>query len=196
MFIQILLPITPMLSCRIHCRALLLLSQLLAVVLLSQLSGCASTEQAPLSVMPTPEAGNRIAANEALQLQGKPYVYGGESPSQGFDCSGLVYYVYNRQGVRLPRDTQSLARQLPAVEPEQRQPGDLLFFTTDRPFSHVGIYIGGEQFVHAPSARTGRVMVSDLRQPYWRERFIGVRRPVARYSLSLNDIDSSSCRLN
>lgn len=185
-----------MLSCRIHCRALLLLGQLLAVVLLSQLSGCASNEKAPLSVMPTPEAGNRIAANEALQLQGKPYVYGGESPSQGFDCSGLVYYVYNRQGVRLPRDTQSLARQLPAVEPEQRQPGDLLFFTTDRPFSHVGIYIGGEQFVHAPSARTGRVMVSDLRQPYWRERFIGVRRPVARYSLSLNDIDSASCRLN
>lgn len=106
-----------------------------------------------------------MAVAEALQLQGAPYVYGGESPSEGFDCSGLVYYVYYRQGLRLPRDTQSLARQLPAVAPEQRLPGDLLFFNTERPYSHVGIYIGGEQFVHAPSARTGRVMVSDLRQP-------------------------------
>lgn len=178
-------------------RVLLPLAQVVAAILLGQLTGCASKEKPPLTVLPTPERGNRIA-NDALQLQGAPYVYGGESPSQGFDCSGLVYYVYNRQGVRLPRDTQSLARQLPAVQPEQRQPGDLLFFTTERPFSHVGIYIGGEQFVHAPSSRTGQVMVSDLRQPYWRERFIGVRRPVARYSLSQNDSNSNStsCRTN
>lgn len=177
-------------------RVLLSLAQIVATILLGQLAGCASKEKPPLTALPTPEGGNRIAANDALQLQGAPYVYGGESPSQGFDCSGLVYYVYNRQGVRLPRDTQSLARQLPAVQPEQRQPGDLLFFTTERPFSHVGIYIGGEQFVHAPSSRTGQVMVSDLRQPYWRERFIGVRRPVTRYSLSLNDSDNTSCRVN
>lgn len=193
---MILLPIAPMPHCRIHCRTFLLLAQLLAAVLISQLTGCASDEKMPITVLPGAEGGNQIAASEALQLQGKPYVYGGESPSQGFDCSGLVYYVYNRQGVRLPRDTQSLARQLPAVQPEQRQPGDLLFFTTDRPFSHVGIYVGDERFVHAPSARTGRVMVSDLRQPYWRERFIGVRRPQARYSLSLNDVGDLSCRLN
>ncbi len=182
---------------RLNCRGFLLLSQLLAALVLSQLTGCASNEKAALTAVPTPDGGNQIAVTEALQLQGRPYVYGGESPSQGFDCSGLVYYVYNRQGMRLPRDTQSLARQLPAIQPEQRQPGDLLFFNTDRPFSHVGIYVGDERFVHAPSARTGRVMVSDLRQPYWRERFMGVRRPQARYSLSLNSsIDSSSCRLN
>lgn len=193
---MVLLSITPMPIFHTHYRTFLLLSQLLVIVLLSQLTGCASNEKAPVTALPSSEGGNRIAASEALQLQGKPYVYGGESPSQGFDCSGLVYYVYNRQGVRLPRDTQSLARQLPAVDPEQRQPGDLLFFTTDRPFSHVGIYIGDEHFVHAPSARTGRVMVSDLRQPYWRERFIGVRRPQARYSLSLNDVGDPICRLN
>lgn len=180
---------------RIHRRVVSLLGQLLAAVLLSQLLGCASDEKVPLTVMPVPNGGNRVAVNDALQLQGKPYVYGGESPSQGFDCSGLVYYVYNRQGVRLPRDTQSLARQLPAVQPEQRQPGDLLFFNTEKPFSHVGIYVGNEQFVHAPSARTGRVMVSDLRQPYWRERFMGVRRPQTHYSLSQNDSDTS-CQLN
>lgn len=193
---MILLSITPMSNFRTHRRTFLLLSQLLAAVFISQLTGCASNEKTPVTALPTAGGGNRIAASEALQLQGKPYVYGGESPSQGFDCSGLVYYVYNRQGVRLPRDTQSLARQLPAVQPEQRQPGDLLFFNTDKPFSHVGIYVGDEHFVHAPSAHTGRVMVSDLRQPYWRERFIGVRRPQARYSLSLNEVGDLSCRLN
>lgn len=180
---------------RFRYRICLLLGQWLAVLLLSQLSGCATTEKTPPMAQPAADGGNRIAVAEALQLQGRPYVFGGESPSQGFDCSGLVYYVYNRQGLHLPRDTQSLARQLPAVQPEQRQPGDLLFFNTDRPFSHVGIYVGDEQFVHAPSARTGRVMVSDLRQPYWRERFIAVRRPPARYSLSLNEVESA-CRLN
>lgn len=193
---MILLLIAPMFDYRTHRRTLLLLCQLSMAVLLSLLAGCASNEKPALSVIPAPETGNRMAVADALQLQGKPYVYGGESPNQGFDCSGLVYYVYNRQGLRLPRDTQSLARQLPAVQPEQRQPGDLLFFSTDRPYSHVGIYVGDERFVHAPSSRTGQVMVSDLRQPYWRDRFIGVRRPVARYSLSLNEPDTDLCRLN
>lgn len=193
---MILLPIAPMFEFPCHRRTLLLLCQFGVAVLLSQLTGCASNDKPPLTAIPAPEIGNRMAVADALQLQGKPYVYGGESPSHGFDCSGLVYYVYNRQGMRLPRDTQSLAKQLPAVQPEQRQPGDLLFFTTDRPYSHVGIYVGDERFVHAPSSRTGQVMVSDLRQPYWRERFIGVRRPVGRYSLSLNELDTTSCRLN
>ena len=154
------------------------LSLLLAVAL--QLSGCSSTEKRPLAFIPeAPQAhgGNHKAVTEALNLQGQPYVYGGESPAEGFDCSGLVVYVYNRQGIKLPRDSQSLARQLPAVQLDQRQPGDLLFFNTSKPFAHVGIYVGEDKFVHAPSSKTGQVMVSDLHQPYWQERFIGVRRP-------------------
>lgn len=160
------------------------------------LSGCASTEKPPLNGMISPGSGNTRAAIDAIQLQGQPYVYGGESPQVGFDCSGLVVYVYNRQGLRLPRTTRSLAQQLPPVQPEQRQPGDLLFFHTDKPFSHVGIYVGDDNFVHAPSSRTGHVMMSSLKQPYWRDRFIGVRRPMQIQALSLNDSDYGTCGLN
>lgn len=164
-------------------------------LLVGLLSGCAGTDKTPLNIA-VPERGNTRAALDALQLQGRPYVYGGKSPQEGFDCSGLVVYVYDQQGLKLPRTTQSLVRQLPGVRPELRQPGDLLFFNTEKPYSHVGIYVGNDDFVHAPSARTGRVMVSSLRNPYWRERFMAVRRPQHSLGLSLNAIDKTSCRLN
>ncbi|MBS3964072.1 MAG: C40 family peptidase [Methylomonas sp.] len=142
------------------------------------LAACSSTEKPRITQsLRVPAAGNQRAAVDALQLQGHPYVFGGQSPQQGFDCSGLVYYVYHRQGLRLPRDAQSLAQQLPPVAADQRLPGDLLFFHTDKPFSHVGIYVGNNHFVHAPSSHSGRVMVSNLKQTYWHERFTGVRRP-------------------
>lgn len=170
------------------------LESCLPLLLMALLVGCASNDKPPLSVLPEVNGqGNIRAANDALQLQGRPYVYGGESPGEGFDCSGLVAYVYHRQGLRLPRDTQSLARYLPMVHPEQRQPGDLLFFNTSgKPFSHVGIYVGGDDFVHAPSSRSGRVMRSSLSQPYWRERFVGVRRPSTYQSLSWN-FETAGC---
>lgn len=164
-------------------------------LLVGILSGCASTDKTPVN-MPVTEQGNTRAALTALQLQGSPYVYGGASPREGFDCSGLVVYVYNQQGLKLPRTTQSLVQQLPGVNPELRQPGDLLFFNTEKPYSHVGIYVGNDDFVHAPSARTGRVMVSSLRNPYWRERFIAVRRPQYSVELSLNTFNETSCVLN
>ncbi|MDD2758786.1 MAG: C40 family peptidase [Methylomonas sp.] len=167
-----------------------------SLLLILLLSGCASTEKPALTNNIRPDPGNNRAAQEALQLQGQPYVYGGQSLEEGFDCSGLVVYVYKRQGLRLPRTTQSLARQLPPIQPEQRQPGDLLFFHTDKPFSHVGIYVGDDNFVHAPSSRTGRVMLSSLRQTYWRERFIGVRRPVRIQALSMNDNALGTCGFN
>lgn len=151
-------------------------TNLALLILVLALSGCASTDKSPLTVE-DPSYGNNAVA-DALQLQGYPYVYGGESPKEGFDCSGLVFYVYKRQGVKLPRTASSLAQQLPVVQLEQRQPGDLLFFHTHKPYSHVGIYIGGNYFIHAPSSRTGRVMISSLQQPYWHKRFVGVRRPI------------------
>jgi cell wall-associated NlpC family hydrolase len=96
-----------------------------------------------------------------------------------------VYYVYNKHGVKVPRDTWSLASQLPSVQMEHRQPGDLVFFnTSNRDFSHVGIYVGEDRFVHAPSTHSGRVMMSDLNQPYWRQRFAAVRRPHSDKNLS------------
>lgn len=138
--------------------------------LLAWLGGCGT-------VSPKVATGNQRAASDALQLQGQPYRYGGESPGQGFDCSGLVHYVYSRQGVRLPRDTLSMARELPEVVAEQRQPGDLLFFNLEgKPYSHVGLYVGQDAFVHAP--RSGRQVVrSSLSLPYWRTHLAGVRRP-------------------
>lgn len=164
---------------------------LLVCLALIQLGGCASTDKKaglaikPSLPVPNPAASsNHKAAYDALQLQGHPYVSGGESPKEGFDCSGLVYYVYNKQGLKLPRDTWSLANQLPSVQVEQRQPGDLIFFnTSNRDFSHVGIYIGEDHFVHAPSTHTGRVMVSNLNQPYWSQRFTAVKRPHPHHHL-------------
>ena len=161
-------------------------SLLLGLILL-QLFGCANNEKKLSQTIVTPPShtnptnNNHKAANEALQLQGHRYVIGGESPAEGFDCSGLVYYVYNKHGIKVPRDTWSLANQLPSVQIEHRQPGDLVFFNTNnRDFSHVGIYVGEDRFVHAPSTHTGRVMVSDLKHSYWRERFAAVRRPSFR----------------
>jgi cell wall-associated NlpC family hydrolase len=156
------------------------------------LFGCASNEKklSQAIVSPAPQASthnntNHKAVHEAIQLQGHPYVIGGESPNEGFDCSGLVYYVYNKHGVKVPRDTWSLASQLPSVQMEHRQPGDLVFFnTSNRDFSHVGIYVGEDRFVHAPSTHTGRVMMSNLNQPYWRQRFAAVRRPHSDKNLS------------
>jgi cell wall-associated NlpC family hydrolase len=166
--------------------------RLLLSIALLHLFGCASNEKKlsqavvtpPVSAI-TPSNNNHKAVNEALHLQGHRYVIGGESPTQGFDCSGLVYYVYNKHGVKVPRDTWSLASQLPSVQMEHRQPGDLVFFnTSNRDFSHVGIYVGEDRFVHAPSTHSGRVMMSDLNQPYWRQRFAAVRRPHSDKNLS------------
>jgi cell wall-associated NlpC family hydrolase len=151
-------------------------------VIAAQFSGCATNEKATLVLQQppkTPVDSSSKVVNEALQLQGHPYVSGGQSPGEGFDCSGLVFYVYNKQGLKLPRDTLSLANQLPSVQLEQRQPGDLVFFRINhrKPYSHVGIYVGQDKFIHAASSRSGRVMLSDLKHPYWRDRFTAVRRP-------------------
>lgn len=140
------------------------------------LGGCASTGEKPAG-LDGPSASR--AVGYALSLQGIPYRPGKESPEEGFDCSGFVRHVYARQGILLPRRVRDMAYQLPAVDKEARQPGDLVFFNTSgQPFSHVGIYVGGERFVHAPSPRTGHVMVSSLDLAYWRQRFLGVRRPL------------------
>jgi cell wall-associated NlpC family hydrolase len=166
----------------------LLLKRLVLTCFVLQLAACANTEKRQAGFIKSPVvAGNRKAATAAFRLQGFPYRYGGQSPEEGFDCSGLVQYVYQTQGISLPRDTASLAYSLPAVSPAQRLPGDLVFFNTtlNESFSHVGIYLGDDRFVHAPSSHTGRVMVSDLNQPYWQKHFSGVRRPPARQTVSL-----------
>ena len=118
------------------------------------------------------------AALQALFTVGVPYRYGGNSPETGFDCSGLVSHVFERAwGVEVPRGTEA---QRGVGRPVKRlrdlQPGDLVFYNTrNRPYSHVGIYLGDGNFVHAP--RPGqRVRIESVHNPYWRARFNGARR--------------------
>ena len=114
----------------------------------------------------------------ALRLKGVRYSFGGDSPDKGFDCSGFIRYVFAREGIFLPRQSAVMAQVLPQVAYSARQPGDLVFFKIGGGnISHVGLYVGDDQFVHATSSRTGRVMVSDLNLPYWRKRLVSVRRP-------------------
>ena len=113
----------------------------------------------------------------AIGLLGTPYRSGGDRPSSGLDCSGLVRYVASSVlGVQLPRQTEAISRVGVEVQAQRLQPGDLVFFNTlGRPFSHVGVYLGEGQFVHAP-ARQGQVRIEQMLLPYWRGRFNGARR--------------------
>ena len=117
----------------------------------------------------------RKAADNARDMVGKPYKYGGNSPS-GFDCSGLVQYSYSRAGLPIPRTTKSQRQSGAAVSSQSLRAGDLLFFNQEgRKFSHVGIYIGSGKFVHAPSSGK-RVRVDKLSARYWKTHFAGARR--------------------
>lgn len=119
----------------------------------------------------------RELALHALSHVGVPYRYGGATPDHGFDCSGLVHYVYSRgAGLLLPRNTQGMSEVGAPVSPAELEPGDLVFFDTLRkPYSHVGIYLGDQRFIHAP-ASGGMVELVDMRERYWQTRFNGARR--------------------
>lgn len=126
----------------------------------------------------TDNSNYRIAAAvEALVTVGAPYHYGGTSPDTGFDCSGLVAHVYEQAwGISLPRRTEEQRSIGHPVKLAELEPGDLVFYNTrHRPYSHVGIYLGDGNFVHAPR-RGRRVRVESINKPYWRTRFSGARR--------------------
>lgn len=108
----------------------------------------------------------------AMQYLGIPYVWGGASPSQGFDCSGLTMYVFAQVGVSLPHFAAAQYQMGVAVPKDQLQPGDLVFF---RNLGHMGMYIGGGNFIHAP--RTGDVVkISSLSESYYVANWVGARR--------------------
>lgn len=153
------------------------------------LAGCAAPPAKHVKPSrPTPAAVQRALAEapptrarelalHALSHVGVPYRFGGSSPENGFDCSGLVQYVYNRgAGLALPRNTQAMSRVGTPVGAAELAPGDLVFFDTlRRPYSHVGIYLGDRRFIHAP-ASGGTVELVDMRERYWQTRFNGARR--------------------
>jgi hypothetical protein len=122
------------------------------------------------------EAGAEVVFR-ALSLLGVNYRFGGNSPDTGLDCSGLVRLVFkDTLGLPLPRRSEEISRVGGSVAPSELQPGDLVFFNTlRRAFSHVGIYIGNNQFVHAPSSG-GSIRVESLGSDYWVRRFDGARR--------------------
>lgn len=114
-------------------------------------------------------------SSTALSLRGAPYRNGGVDPN-GFDCSGFVRYVYERHGVPMPREVREQFRVGTSVDRGRLEPGDLVFFSTVAPgASHVGIMIGGDQFIHAPSER-GVVRVENLSVQYWASRYVGAKR--------------------
>lgn len=118
----------------------------------------------------TPEVP-AAAAQVAASMQGKPYVWGGDSPG-GFDCSGLVYYAYTEAGVRVPRTARELYKAVRPLYVHQLAPGDLVFFVMPGRFpAHVGVYLGDKRFVHALN-RDNPVMVSNLADAYWQRRLI------------------------
>src|SRR5919108_727626 len=115
------------------------------------------------------------AAMHALKMVGKPYRYGGASPS-GFDCSGLVQYSYRQAGLALPHNTDKQRSVSRLIKVAELRRGDLVFFNQEgKKYGHVGIYVGGGKFVHAPSS--GKSVRSDrLDSPYWRKHLSEARR--------------------
>lgn len=109
----------------------------------------------------------------AQSMIGTPYEYGGSSPYEGFDCSGLVFYSYKKAGFSVPRTTSTLYRKSRRVKKQNLAPGDLVFFKlTNKVTSHVGIYAGNERFIHAPSSGK-KVMISKISDPFWNSKFVG-----------------------
>ena len=131
----------------------------------------------PPTVAPTPHLPALPSAivGTALGLRGVPYRSGGSDPN-GFDCSGFVWYVFAQHGLALPRTVSELYAVGERIDSNDLEPGDLVFFRTEgRTVSHVGMAIGGDEFVHAPNSR-GEVRVERMGSSYWLSRYAGARR--------------------
>jgi cell wall-associated NlpC family hydrolase len=129
----------------------------------------------PATAAPTlePLASPLIAT--ALSYRGVPYRNGGSDPT-GFDCSGFVQWVFAQQGRVLPREVREQYRLGTKIDRDEIRPGDLVFFeTVSQGASHVGIALGGDEFVHAPSSN-GVVRVERYSIDYWKKRYVGARR--------------------
>jgi cell wall-associated NlpC family hydrolase len=154
---------------------------LIGVALLILLPACTSRQPAPAASVPwgasavSSDRGNEVALF-ALGLIDTGYQFGGKNPEAGLDCSGMVAYVYGKAlGLKVSGSAADIARRGRPVDPNALKPGDLVFFNTlNRPYSHVGIYIGDGRFVHAPSSN-GRVRKDHLDSGWFSSRFDGAR---------------------
>ncbi|HRP96590.1 MAG TPA: C40 family peptidase [Rhodocyclaceae bacterium] len=166
------------------------------LLLVAMLSGCGTRPPAALTAHapatnaaradngPYFEIDDRLAAEEivlyALGLLGTGYRFGGRNPEAGMDCSGMVSYIVEQvSGHRLPHNAARIAQITRPIGMSELQPGDLVFFNTlDRRHSHMGIYLGGRRFVHAPSSR-GVIRIENLDNNYFGPRIDGARRLIA-----------------
>ncbi|HTI95573.1 MAG TPA: C40 family peptidase [Rudaea sp.] len=146
------------------------------------LSGCGSLGTKPTPAVTYPARTHGANPNDilfrAIGLVGTPYRYGGNTPRGGFDCSGLVDYVFRDvAGIELPRTAQEISRMdAPSVPRGELESGDIVFFHTHgRSVGHVGIYVGKGRFVHAPN-EGGTVRLDYLDAPYWRDHYGGAKR--------------------
>lgn len=139
----------------------------------SSTSSKSSSSSQSYDSIPAPSNADGVVAY-AFKFMGRPYVWGASGPS-AFDCSGFTAYVYSAFGVSLGHFTGSQFGSGCAVSRNALAPGDLVFFNTYSSVSHVGIYIGGGQFIHASSG-SGRVTVSNLSESYYASRYAGARR--------------------
>jgi cell wall-associated NlpC family hydrolase len=141
------------------------------------IAGCASAPKSqPRASSTVSEAAADRAAGHAAKMLGRPYHFGGSSPSTGFDCSGLVQFSFRQAGVSVPHNTEQQRRSSRPVRLSDLRRGDLIFFDQEgKKNSHVGIYLGAGKFVHAPSS--GKEVRSDrLDSPYWKKHLSEVRR--------------------
>lgn len=149
------------------------------VLLLLAACGSAPPTQRPSTDLPPraeySETGHEVTLF-ALGLIDTGYRFGGKNPEAGLDCSGMVSYIYNRAaGVKIAGSAADIARKGRPIDRRQLRPGDLVFFNTrNAPFSHVGLYIGDERFIHAPSTN-GRVRIDQLKSKYYAQRFEAAR---------------------
>ena len=171
-------PVGPKFRVMIRVHALFLWMSAMGPLML--LHACAGVPQRPQASVVAPR-GDAARANDvlfrALGLVGTPYRYGGNTPEGGFDCSGLVGYVFrDAAGVQLPRASREMAAiDAPKIGNDKLQPGDLVFFGRKRAINHVGIYVGEGRFVHAPNSG-GTVRLDALDGHYWKENYLYAKR--------------------
>ncbi|MGD9786745.1 MAG: C40 family peptidase [Sulfuricellaceae bacterium] len=155
----------------------------LLAILLSLLAGCSSLEpQRGAYTAKRPQLAYQDSAKRndvvmyAFGLISVDYRFGGANPESGLDCSGMVSYIYqNSLGLKLPHNAARIAQLGRDIRPAELRPGDLVFFNTqNRPYSHVGIYIGDDRFIHAPHTN-GKIEVSSLKNRYFAQRFEAAR---------------------
>ena len=166
--------------------------------LVALLAACSSRAPAPAPVVkPQTTFNQHVSASpvaedvlfRAIGLVGTPYRWGGNTPDSGFDCSGLIGYVYrDAAGISLPRSTREMiVMRAPTVDQKALQSGDLVFFATNggSQVSHAGIYVGEGRFVHAPSTG-GTVRLDYLSNSYWAKAYLQAKRIIPPGHLAQN----------